>query len=72
MADTLALASENAWGASCGRSQVAKRVTWFLLMLISLRRFECDDDNGYFRDTHHQVWVRNTNPLPIVASSVGS
>ncbi len=37
-------------------------------MSISHCRFECDDDNGYYRDTHHQVWVRNSNPLPIIAS----
>ena len=37
-------------------------------MRISPCRFECDDDNGYYRDTHHQVWVRNSNPLPMIAS----
>jgi len=29
-------------------------------------RWECDDDFGYHRETHHQVWVRSSSPLPII------
>jgi hypothetical protein len=62
---TIALRLFNQFLGSISGLRLHSVLTFSSQAIRAQGRFECDDDGGYFRDTHHQVWVRSSPAVNI-------